>query len=55
VYAAGCKSWYLDAQGKNSILWPGFSFRYWMRTRGVKAQNYVFRTDSVNELVRELV
>ena len=49
VFASGCKSWYLDAQGKNSLLWPGFSFRYWMRTRRVKAEDYAFANDSVAE------
>jgi hypothetical protein len=28
----GCKS-YLDADGVNRALWPGFSFEYWARTR----------------------
>jgi hypothetical protein len=51
VYASGCKSWYLDARGKNVILWPWFTCQYWMRTRRVKASDYVFTTDSVIELV----
>jgi hypothetical protein len=29
----GCQSWYLDANGKNSTLWPGFTFTYWAATR----------------------
>ncbi|MEY7974135.1 flavin-containing monooxygenase [Saccharomonospora xinjiangensis] len=29
----GCKSWYLDSQGVNRTIWPGFTWRYWMRTR----------------------
>ncbi|MEU4802898.1 NAD(P)/FAD-dependent oxidoreductase [Actinosynnema sp. NPDC023587] len=36
----GCKSWYLDAQGINRTIWPGFTWRYWMKTRTVKAQDY---------------
>ena len=24
----GCKSWYLNAQGKNTTLWPTFTFRF---------------------------
>jgi cation diffusion facilitator CzcD-associated flavoprotein CzcO len=24
----GCRSWYLDAQGHNSTLWPDFTFRF---------------------------
>jgi phytoene dehydrogenase-like protein len=29
----GCDSWYLDADGVNRTLWPGFTFEYWARTR----------------------
>ncbi|MGC7098671.1 flavin-containing monooxygenase [Amycolatopsis lurida] len=31
----GCQSWYLDAQGVNRTIWPGFTWRYWLRTRRV--------------------
>jgi cation diffusion facilitator CzcD-associated flavoprotein CzcO len=39
----GCSSWYLDANGVNRALWPGFSFEYWARTRRVRAADYVIR------------
>jgi cation diffusion facilitator CzcD-associated flavoprotein CzcO/acetyl esterase/lipase len=42
VWASGCKSWYLDANGKNTTLWPGFSFKYWMETRRVVGRDYAF-------------
>jgi cation diffusion facilitator CzcD-associated flavoprotein CzcO len=29
----GCRSWYLDARGVNRTIWPGFTWRYWLRTR----------------------
>jgi cation diffusion facilitator CzcD-associated flavoprotein CzcO len=29
----GCTSWYLDARGVNRTIWPGFTWRYWLRTR----------------------
>jgi cation diffusion facilitator CzcD-associated flavoprotein CzcO len=29
----GCRSWYLDANGRNSTLWPGYTWSYWLRTR----------------------
>ena len=32
-WLSGCQSWYLDRNGKNSTLWPGFSISYWWRTR----------------------
>lgn len=30
--AGGCSSWYLDASGRNSTLWPDFTFRFRQRT-----------------------
>jgi len=39
----GCKSWYLDADGTNRVLWPGFSFEYWARTRRARRTDYVIR------------
>jgi cation diffusion facilitator CzcD-associated flavoprotein CzcO len=29
----GCASWYLDANGRNGVWWPGFMWRLWQRTR----------------------
>jgi cation diffusion facilitator CzcD-associated flavoprotein CzcO len=29
----GCASWYLDRNGRNSIMWPGFTFDFRRRTR----------------------
>lgn len=42
VWTSGCKSWYTQADGKNIAIWPGFSFRYRMRTRSVNPDDYVF-------------
>jgi cation diffusion facilitator CzcD-associated flavoprotein CzcO len=36
----GCDSWYLDAQGVNRTIWPGFTWRYWMRTRKVEPAEF---------------
>jgi len=33
VWGSGCSSWYLDSQGRNLTLWPGFTFDYRRRTR----------------------
>ncbi len=38
--AGGCRSWYLDADGVNRTLWPGFSFEYWARTRRARSSAY---------------
>lgn len=33
VWMSGCRSWYLDAAGRNSTLWPGFTAGLRRRTR----------------------
>jgi cation diffusion facilitator CzcD-associated flavoprotein CzcO len=38
--AGGCTSWYLDADGINRALWPGFSVEYWARTRRARRADY---------------
>ncbi|MBC7644657.1 MAG: NAD(P)/FAD-dependent oxidoreductase [Thermoleophilia bacterium] len=36
----GCVSWYLDESGRISSLWPGFSWRYWLRLRRLRPSHY---------------
>lgn len=31
--AGGCSSWYLNERGENNTLWPGFTWKYWLKTR----------------------
>ncbi len=40
VWTSGCASWYLDAHGRNSTLWPGFTFEFRRRTRRFDPQPY---------------
>jgi cation diffusion facilitator CzcD-associated flavoprotein CzcO len=40
VWASGCVSWYLDATGRNTTIWPGFTFEFRQRTRRFDAQHY---------------
>jgi cation diffusion facilitator CzcD-associated flavoprotein CzcO len=40
VWRAGCKSWYQNTQGKILVIWPGFTWRYWQRTRRFDKENY---------------
>lgn len=41
VWASGCKSWYLDPRtGRNSTLWPSYTFNFWWRTRCFRLQDY---------------
>jgi cation diffusion facilitator CzcD-associated flavoprotein CzcO len=37
----GCTSWYLDAQGRNTTLWPSFTFRFRQLTRHFDARQYL--------------
>jgi cation diffusion facilitator CzcD-associated flavoprotein CzcO len=40
VWASGCKSWYLNADGTNSTLWPGFTVTYWWKTRAATKSDF---------------
>jgi cation diffusion facilitator CzcD-associated flavoprotein CzcO len=40
VWVSGCTSWYLDANRRNTTLWPGFTFEFWRRTRHFDPQHY---------------
>jgi len=39
--AGGCASWYLDGTGRNSTLWPDFTWRFSRRVRRFSAGEYV--------------
>ena len=38
--SGGCSSWYLDSRGRNSVMWPTFTFRFRARTKTFDMQNY---------------
>ncbi len=40
VWTSGCASWYLDARGRNTTIWPGFTFEFRRRTRHFDPQHY---------------
>ncbi len=40
VWTSGCSSWYLDAHGNNTTIWPGFTFEFWYRTREFDPEHY---------------
>lgn len=42
VWTSGCQSWYQQADGKNTVLWPKGTWRYWLETRRVNGADYVF-------------
>ena len=41
--SGGCASWYLDAHGRNTTLWPDFTWKYRLRTRRFAAADYRLR------------
>ena len=40
VWNTGCKSWYLDRNGRNATIWPDFTFRFWGRMRRFDPRAY---------------
>ncbi|MCW3007985.1 MAG: FAD-dependent pyridine nucleotide-disulfide oxidoreductase [Solirubrobacterales bacterium] len=38
----GCQSWYLDATGRNSTLWPGFTYPFKRRLEKLRPAEYLF-------------
>ncbi|MBA3499573.1 MAG: NAD(P)/FAD-dependent oxidoreductase [Deltaproteobacteria bacterium] len=42
VWTSGCSSWYMAPDG-DVLLWPGFTFDYWRRTRRVDLRAYEAR------------
>jgi cation diffusion facilitator CzcD-associated flavoprotein CzcO len=42
VWKSGCDSWYLEEDGTNTTLWPGYTFEYWWRTRNFDGSDYRF-------------
>ena len=39
VWTSGCNSWYMAPDG-DVLLWPGFTFDYWRRTRAIRLDEY---------------
>ncbi|MGZ4270314.1 MAG: flavin-containing monooxygenase [Solirubrobacteraceae bacterium] len=48
----GCSSWYLDANGRNTTIWPDFTWRFWKRTREFDPAPYVLTPARTGEPVR---
>jgi cation diffusion facilitator CzcD-associated flavoprotein CzcO len=36
-----CTSWYVNARGRNTTLWPGLSVAYWLAMRGPRLADYL--------------
>jgi cation diffusion facilitator CzcD-associated flavoprotein CzcO len=41
VWKSGCASWYLDSEGRNTVLWPDLTFRFRGLTRRFRPADYV--------------
>jgi cation diffusion facilitator CzcD-associated flavoprotein CzcO len=41
----GCSSWYVDANGCNSVMWPGFTFRYRRRVNRFNPADYILEPE----------
>jgi hypothetical protein len=37
----GCKSWYMDDNGRNTTVWPGFVYQYQLKTRKAAIADYM--------------
>jgi cation diffusion facilitator CzcD-associated flavoprotein CzcO len=51
----GCKSWYLDANGRNSTLWPGTSWSFHQRVRRFDLANYDITPAAPDRTAQEVV
>ncbi len=47
--SGGCASWYLDDQGRNTTLWPDYTFRFRSRTKRFDAPAYEFTAPTPTE------
>jgi cation diffusion facilitator CzcD-associated flavoprotein CzcO len=43
VWAKGCSSWYLTADGRNTTNWPGYTFEFRLKTRAPNWADYAVR------------
>ncbi|MGM0564819.1 MAG: flavin-containing monooxygenase [Pseudomonadota bacterium] len=41
VWATGCSSWYQNADGKITTLWPGFTFTFMRRTNEFRPSDFI--------------
>lgn len=43
VFASGCRSWYLTADGRNTQNWPGSTLEFRLRTRRLRLRDVIVR------------
>jgi cation diffusion facilitator CzcD-associated flavoprotein CzcO len=47
--SGGCKSWYLDGKGRNTVIWPGFTWPYRQRTSRFASADYTLAARTSDE------
>ena len=47
VWHTGCQSWYVNENGKNTTLWPGFTWQFRQQTQKFDSAQYHCETDTV--------
>lgn len=50
--SGGCASWYLDERGRNSTLWPGFTFTFKRRVEPFDPREYIVRAGGLSAHAR---
>lgn len=53
VWSSGCKSWYLNSQGRNTTLWPGFTFSFRRLTKHFDTAGYTTTSKKATEAAIE--
>jgi hypothetical protein len=51
VWESGCSSFYIDATGRNGVLWPDWSWRFRRRAVNFDPAAYEFASAQVREAV----
>ena len=51
VWTSGCNSWYMAPDG-DVLLWPGFTFDYWRRTRQIDLRDFTVESRDAVTLPR---
>lgn len=40
VWNTGCKSWYIASNGRNTTVWPGLTYTFWLKTRRINTRHF---------------
>jgi cation diffusion facilitator CzcD-associated flavoprotein CzcO len=50
VWGSGCSSWYLNADGQNTTIWPDFTFKYRQSTRHFDERDHRISTPETSDV-----